>query len=356
MANTLTAYPGGLTFDEVGALVQDYYMPPIRDQYFLGNVLYWELRRRGRVKKYAGGRAIVQPLSFSPEGKGGQWWSGVDKLNTQVVSPITSAVYFRKNFSLPVVLTRDEEDSVNGPTALTSLLSAKMEIARPSAVEAVQKSLYSDGTDPKMLTGLEYALKSGSSGTQTAPSMTYGGISASTSNNTWWNAQYDNAANGTYATGSGGTFASDGPGFGPIGKMYSRIARLSGKRPNLLLSNWGLYSDYEFALNNQVRYTQPQQRNDLAEAGFLNLMYKKAAWVVDEMAPHDSSNKEILYYLFTDAMWLVIHQDRDMSWDNWREPTDQKVRVGYIDWSGELVITERRAFGKISNVDATLTT
>ena len=84
-------------------------------------------------------------------------------------------------------------------------------------------------------------------------------------------------------------------------------------------------------------------------------MYKKAAWVVDDYAPHDASNKEHLYFAFTDAMWLIIHQDRDMSWDNWREPTDQKIRVGYIDWSGEICITERRAFGVIADVDATLT-
>lgn len=345
-----TAYPGGLNFGEVESLVQDYFMPGVRDQYFRSNALYWELRRRGRVKHYAGGRAIVQPLSFSPEGKGGQWWSGVDKLNTVVVSPITASVYFRKNFSLPVVLTRDEEDSVNGATAVMSLLEAKMEIARPSAVEAVNIGLYSDGSDPKMVGGLQYAIKD-YTGT-TPPTMTYGGISASSTSNTWWNHQGDSTS---YKTGAGQTFAQGGPNFGPIGKLYARIARLSGKRPNLLLSNWGLFTDYEGALNSQVRYTQPQQRNDLAEAGFINLMFKKAAWVVDELAPHDANNIEKLYYLFTDALWLVIHADRDMSWDNWRQPTDQKVRVGYIDWSGEVVITERRAFGVISNVDATLT-
>lgn len=349
-----------INFGQVESIVQDYYMPSIRDQYFLSNALYYRLASRKRI--YSGGRSIVQPLSFAPEGGGGQWWSGVDKMDTRVRNVITSAQFFRKNFSLPVVLTRDEEDSVGGPTALMELVTAKLEIARPSAIDAIGVALFNDGADPKQIGGLQFALRNFTSGTIT--SHLYGGITNSPTNNAWWNHQVDGTG---YIGGpvsqsvpGAGSFAQVA-GYGPLGKMWSKIGRASGKRPTMILSNWGAYNDYHSALTVLERFTRPQQNTKLAEAGFENVMYKTAAWVIDERAPHgqtstsaaaDSTHAfENVYFVHEPACNLVIHSKRNMSWDNWREPIDQRVRVAYIDWSGEFVLSERRCNGVIQDVN-----
>ena len=335
-----------IDFGTVETLVQDYYMEPIRNQWVLSNALWYRLAKR--MKIYAGGRSIVQGLTFVPEGGGGQWWSGVDKMQTAVRTTATAAVYYRKNYSVDITLSRDEEDSVNGPDKLRSILDVKMENAKPTAIDAVGTALYNDGTDPKQVGGLLLAVKA-----VPGTSHTYGGITTSSTNNTWWQNQADVTA---YSTGPSGTGTFAGvQGFGPISKMWSKIGRASGKRPTMIVSNWGAYTDYHNALTVNERYTRPQQDSDLAKAGFENVMYKSAAWVVDERAPHDASNVEAVWFLNEPGMVLCVHTKRNMSFDGWKEPTDQRVRIAYIDWSGELLLTERRSHGIISAVTTTAT-
>ena len=341
-----------IDFGQVESIVQDYYMPTIRDQQFFANAVYHRFQKR--KKTYTGGRSIIVPLSFSPEGGGGQWWAGMDKMDTRARNPITAAQFYRKNYSLPITLMRDEEDAVSGPTALMELVTAKMDIARPTSIDAIGTALFNDGTDPKVIGGLEYALKKSIS-TTAPPTMTYGGISSSNTANTWWNHQVNCNA---YVTGESFATLATGlvnPGFGPIGKMWSAIGRASGKRPTMILSNWGAYTDFHNALIVNERYPHPQQDNDLATAGFETVKFKNAVWVVDERAPHTSGNVESVYFLHEPAMNLIIHSKRNMSFDGWKEPTDQKVRIAYIDWAGEFILSERRCHGMLSNVNTAAT-
>lgn len=336
-----TAYR--IDFGQVESIVQDYYMPSIANQWALGNALY--MRLKPRIKTYSGGRAIIAPLTFSQEGGGGQWWSGDDKQDTRVRNPYSSGIFYRKNFALPIVLTQDEEDSVGGNTQLMSLLTLKMENARPSVVDAVNQALFNDGTDPRQLGGLQHAIKD-----NPASSHTYGQITTSSTVNTWWQNQFDATA---YTTGSGGSFMLARGG--PVSKMWSKIGRASGKRPTMILSNWGSYTDFHDTLVTQERYQRPQQNSDLAKAGFENIMYKNAAWVVDERAPHDSGNVEKIYFVHEPSVRFVVHVKRNMNFVGWREPTDQFIRVAYIQFSAELCLTERRSMGVITNVDTDAT-
>jgi len=327
-----------INWDQVTALVQDYFMKGITDQIFLSNAFYY--RAKNRVRTYSGGRSIVERLSFAVEGGGGQWWSGVDKFDTRIRNPITAAQYFRRNYSLPIPIDRDEEDSVGGDTALMNLVEAKMTIARNTAVDAVGTALFSDGTDPKKLTGLQYALN------PTVTGQTFGGI-ARGATNTWWNHQVDTTA---YTTGAAGTFCGDN--FNALSRMFGSIRLASGKAPTLILSNVGSWNDAHYNIVKNERYQRPQQQSDLAKEGYENFMFRSAAWVVDERAPR-AAKIEKVYLLYEPAMNLVIHSKRNMSFDPWREPTDQKVRVAYLDWSGELVFSEMRCHGVMSAVDTT---
>ena len=347
-----------INWGQVESIVQDEFMPDIQDQVFFGNPIYYRLQKRKKI--YYGGRAIVQALSFTQEGGGGQCGGGVDKMDTRVRNPITAAVFYRKNYSLPIIITRDEEDSVGGDTALTTLVKAKMDIGRITAIDAIGQAIFNDGTDPKQIGGLQHMIR-------IAPgtSHTYGGITTSSTVNTWWQNQADNPGS-NYVTGATGNTFAGVRGFGPIGRMWARIGRAAGtkNKPTMILSNWGSYQDYHDSLagtgiggaasmaGGQIYM---QQDADLARAGFENVMYKTAPWVVDERAPHDANNLEQVFMVNEPSINLVIHGKRNMSFDGWKEPTDQRVRISYIDWSGEMVCSQRRCMGVINKVDTTLT-
>lgn len=346
---------------QVESIVQDYYLPTVRDQYFFSNALYYNLKQKGRVKEYNGGRAIFQPLSFAPEGGGGQWWSGVDKMDTRVRNPLTGATFYRKNYSVPLVITRDEEDSVGTDGhKIIDLVDAKMNIAKPTAVDAVGTELFNDGTDARKIGGLMLVTGGLATVAGVNTSGTYGGIAWSSSSNSWWAPQQYATLS---TTGAASTFAGK-RGFGPIGLMWSRIRRLSGKSPTMFISNTGAYQDYHDSLagpggagsavlSGGQRYIGSDA--SLAKAGFDNVMYKTAAWVCDERAPHTATGLECVFMLNEDTLNLVVHSARNMSMDQWYTPYDQRVKLTYIDWSGELVCSERRANGIITNIDAALT-
>lgn len=318
-------------------------MPRVRDNYFLKNPVFYRLKPR--VKHYAGGRAIVVPLNFDKEGGGGQWWSGADKMDIRIRNTINAAVYYRKNYSVACVVDRDEEDSVRGDTAIASLMDQKMNTCERTAVDAVGTSCFNSGTDPKALTGLDYALTPYTGGAPgTMPSQTFGGIARGASSaNTWWNHQGDNTAY---------TDTDMAAQFKPIGLMWTKIMIASEKAPTLILSNHGSIQSFHNQLVKNERYLRPQSNSDLAKAGFENVMYKSAPWVGDARAPRTSGKVEKIYLLHEPAIHLYVHELRDMSFDPFQKSIDQRIRVGYVDWSGELCFDEMRCHGVISNFDA----
>ena len=138
---------------------------------------------------------------------------------------------------------------------------------------------------------------------------------------------------------------------GPVGTMFAKCGFRSGKTPTLIVSNWGAWTDYHNSIAKNERYDRPQQQTDMAKAGFTNLMYRNAAWVVDERAPHSATNIEKVYLIDERAVSLYTHPARKFAWKGWREAYDQDARVGYIFHRTELCFNERRSSGCISNVD-----
>ncbi len=344
-------------WNQVNSLVQDYVVKAIQDQFFKSNAFYY--RARNRLKIYTGGRAIVQPLSWKAEGGGGGWFSGTDRLDTTIRDPIQAGVWTAKNAYVPIAIDWDEEKAVAGPTMVKPLIEAKGEIAKNTIIDLIGTDLFNLGTNPKAITGLQYALVDFTGAAPgVCPANTYGGIArqgrydgsgGGTQTNTFWIHQGDDT---TYLDTGGSNFDPLGAGkvMGVIGKVWAGIRFASAKSPTMMLSNVGTFTCYHNALSLNDRYMRPQQNSDLAKAGYDNLMYKRAVWVVDERAPRDSSKVEHLYFLNEDTVRLFVHADANMAYEPFRKPYDQMARVAYILWRGELVIIEPRANGVISSI------
>jgi hypothetical protein len=334
-------------WNQVNVMVQDYIIPTIHDQIFLSNAMF--MRMKGRTKHFTGGRRIVVPLGWRTQG-GLKWFAGADVFAPTIRDPFQAAEFTPKNANVDLTIDWDEEMTASGPNKVKDLMEAKGEWARSTFMDGMGNNIYNTGADPKAIAGLGYALKSGSSGF-IPPTMTYGGISRSSTVNTWWNHNVDHTG---YVTGASSTFVGDGSGgitFGPVNKMFAAIKLKSGKMPTMILSNVGAWTDVHFHLVKNERYQRPQQQSDLFKAGFDNFMFRSATWVQDEKAPRTAGKVETVYFIHEPAVRLYVDSRADMAFEPFRKPHNQMVRTAYILWRGELIVSEPRSCGVMSNVD-----
>lgn len=334
-------------WNQANVMVQDFIIPTIHDQIFLSNAAF--MRMKGRQKSFVGGRRIVVPLGWRTQG-GIKWFAGTDVFSPTVRDPFQAAEFTPKNANVDLTIDWDEEHTVSGPEQVMDLMEAKGEWARSTFFDGMGTDIYNDGTDPKALAGLQYALKEGAVGTTDPPTMTYGGISRSATLNTWWNHNSDNPTT-AYVTGASSTFA--GNNFLTINKMLATIKLRSGKSPTMILSNVGAWSDVHANLVKNERYQRPQQNTDLAKAGFENFMFRTAVFVQDEKAPRDTSaNKfEKVYYIHEPSVRLWVDSRANFAFEPFRKSHNQMVRTAYILWRGEFIVSEPRANGVQPRVD-----
>jgi hypothetical protein len=338
-------------WNQANVMVQDYIIPTIQDQIFLSNAAF--MRMKGRTKEFTGGRRIVVPLGWRTQG-GIKWFAGADVFAPTIRDPFQAAEFTPKNANVDITIDWDEERTVQGKTQVMDLMEAKGEWARSTFFDGMGSDIYNDGTDPKALGGLQFALKdfTGTTASPVPPTMTYGGIPRSSTVNLWWNHVGDP---GTYTTGAAGTFTggtSTGPSFDALNRMFARIKLGSGKSPTLILSNVGSWSDVHFSLVKNERYQRPQQNSDLFKAGFENFMFRSAAWVQDEKAPRttDANKDEHVYVLYEPSIRLWVDSGANFAYEPFRKPHNQMTRTAYILWRGELIVSEPRANGVIQVV------
>ena len=338
-----------INWDMVSASARNKHVPKVKDNFFLSNALL--TRWKGRQKEWQGGPVLVVPLGFAPEGGGGSWYSGSDKFDTTIRNPIKAANYFAKNAQVTLAIDGDEELAVNGPQAVLNLVEQKMRIAENTMVDLVGTNLYNLGTNAKAIGGLQLALPNDIVATsQTYGGITCGGAAPSADTNGWWQPNSDSTG---YTTGAAGTFITTVAGAGPIPTAWAKCGLRSGKTPSVMVSNWGAWTDFHNSIAINERYDRPQQNSDLARAGFTNLMYRNAAWVVDERAPRGAAATyfETLYGIDEKAVSLYTHPSRDFHFDGWRKMIDQDARVAYIFHRTELCFDERRSSFSISEID-----
>lgn len=343
-------------WNSVNTLVQDRIAKAIRDQIFLSNATWHYLAKNKQTE--TGGRRWVQPLSWKLIGGGGGWFAGPMKLPTQITDPLQAAEFTPKNSYVPLWVSWDDEMAVSGPEKIAELVQTFTELARNTAVELHGTNVWNSGTDMMAMTGLQYIFPDWAS-TTTTNLQTYGTIprqitgassTGLTGTNVWWSHMGDPTA---YTTGPLGSFQQDS--FASLGRSFAKVFRASGKTPNLLVSNVGIWTDYHNALVKNERMVRPQQSSELGKLGFESVMYRNAAWVKDEKAPSNFSTKVEKLYGFTTESLVLKHDPRAfMSWTGWRTPADQMARGGYFLTRGEIWCKEPRLNFVMSNVDTTL--
>lgn len=234
------------------------YMPAVIDNVFRSIPLTIRLIERENIK-YEGGSEIRQPFIFDKMPAG--WYSGQDTLDVTQKQTQT-AMRFDWKFAYSAVNIPMSELLLNGgQSAVTSLVTSKMQTAEITLREQIASSLFSDGTGfgGKEIIGLRQGVHDSGS---------YGGIARSST---------EGAKLVSYVDATGGAVS-----LAQMQKAYGK-ATYAPESPDLIITTQRQF-DAVWAL---VQANQRFIRADgmLGEVGFPGIVFNNATIVVDQSCP-----------------------------------------------------------------------
>lgn len=309
----------------VTTTLQNYHQT-IYDNVTNNNALLARLKASGNVRVITGGRTIVTPLAYAEEDF--KWYSGVDPLPRTLKETISEAEYSPALAAASITLSGEDLTKNRGREAILNLLEGKIANAERTLENNIGRGLYSDGTLPKQIVGLD-ALVS-----ETPATGIVGGINAAT----WafWQNQIDTMNL---------TAPADVPARfevirSKMNRMWLKLTRGRDK-VDLILADDLSYDAYEAGLQDNQRYTS----SAMGGLGFTSLKYKTADFVYDSTA---SGMPAGLFMLNTDYMKFEIYRGRNFQPLNLPDSTpDMDAITRHIAFMGALTLANRALQGRI---------
>lgn len=297
----------------------------IKDNVSKNNALLRRIMGKKQTRKEDGGLTIAAPLDYANNGTY-QRYSGYDVLNVGASDVISAAEYQWRQIAINVVASGLELRTNSGDSRIINLVKARMKNAIRTFKNNFSADLYSDGTLPNQINGIQALISDTGTGT-------VGGIDSSA----WafWRNQVQSAA----APIQGG---------GPITPSATTIESLmlplwlaqsrGDDQPDLAVADNNYFTFYEQSQVSLKRYTS----SDSASGGFVSLKYKKADVIFDGGSGIPVNR---MYFINTDYIELVVHQDADLAIMDEMKPYNQDAAVVPILWMGNLVCSNRSLQG-----------
>lgn len=302
----------------------------IKDNVSKNNALYRRIGEKGNVRKEDGGLTIVEPLDYAANGTY-QRYSGYDVLNVSASDVITAAEYQWRQIAINVVASGLELRTNSGGSRIINLVKARMKNAMRTFKNNFSADMYSDGTLPNQISGLQVMVSDTGIGT-------VGGIDASL----WpfWRNQVQSAAapiqGGAAIVPSATTIES-----GLMQPLW--LAQVRGDdKPDLIVADNNYFSFYENSQVSIKRYTREGSAAGKANGGFVELAYKNADVIFDGGSGIPANR---MYFLNTDYLQLVVHKDADLEVMEEMRPYNQDAAVVPILWMGNMVCSNRSLQG-----------
>lgn len=315
------------TFTELVSTTWRNHAKDVKDNVSKNNALYARLMKKGQYRKETGGLTIAQPLDYNSNGTY-QRYSGYDLLNIQQSDVITAAEFQWKQIALNIVASGLEMRVNNGDHAITKLAKARLKNAMRTFKNNFSADIYSDGTLPNQIGGLQALVADAGTGT-------VGGIDSATWT-FWANAVQSAAAplqGGAAITPSATTIES------LMLPLWLNQVRGDDK-PDLLVASNDYFTFYEQSQTSIKRYTS----SDEVSGGFTSLKYKNADVVFDGGSGIPAAH---MYFLNTEYIEMVVHSDADLSVQEDMKPYNQDAVVIPVLWMGNMVVSNRRLQGVI---------
>lgn len=259
----------------------------IADAVSKNNILYFELRRRNRIRTIGGGRTITTPIMVGDENANFQWYLGREALNVAGQEILTSAEFPWKQYACGVSLSGLEMLQNDGAEQIINMMKARTQHAEKTIQNQMHKSAHGDGTGSsgKEFGGLGLLIG------ETAGA-TVAGINATT--DTWW----DNQRSAIGVAPSTATI------YGDMLDLFLETCRGTDK-PNLITADNLWYSTFSQSLQAQQRFMDKK----LASAGFANLMFETVPVVAD--GGMGGFHPDGMRFMNLSTIELIMHRKRN---------------------------------------------
>ncbi len=319
------------TFTELVTTTFRKHSKQIKDNMSKNNALLARLDSKG-TRKEDGGLTIVEPLDYAANGTY-QRYSGYDVLNVGASDVLSAAEYAWRQIAINVVASGLELRANSGGSRIINLVKARMKNAIRTFKNNFSADVYSDGTLPNQIGGLQALVSDAGTGT-------VGGIDSSV----WafWRNQVQSAA--APLQGGAAIVPSGTAGIMESLMLPLWLAMVRGDdKPDLIVADNNYFSFYETGLVSLKRYTGDNPSGK-ATGGFTSLKYKTADVIFDGGSGIPLNH---MYFLNTDYLDLVAHTDADLTIMDEMKPYNQDAAVVPILWMGNMVCSNRSQQGVI---------
>lgn len=299
----------------------------IKDNVSKNNALYRRLGEKKQTRSEDGGLSIVAPLDYAANSTY-QRYSGYDVLNVGASDVISAAEYQWRQIAINVVASGMELRVNSGDSKIINLVKSRMKNAMRTFKNNFSADMYSDGTLPNQIGGLQALVSDTGTGT-------VGGIDSSVW--TFWKNIVQSAA----APLQGGGAIVPGSTTMESLMLPLWLALVRGDdQADLIVADNNYFTFYEQSQTSIKRYTS----DDTASGGFVSLKYKKADVIFDGGSGIPANH---MYFLNTDYIEMVTHKDANLTVMDEMKPYNQDAAVVPILWMGNLVCSNRSLQGLI---------
>lgn len=313
------------TFTELVTTTFRKHRKEIKDNLSNRNALLKRIMKKGNYLKEDGGLTIATPLDYNSNGTY-QRYSDWDVLNISASDVLSSAEYQWRQIAINVVASGRELRINSGDSRIINLAKARIKNAIRTFNNSFSSDLYSAGTSTNQINGLQALVADTNTNT-------VGGIDASVWT-FWQNQSYSAASNSV--TVSATTIEN-----GMMLPLWLLLDRGPDDQPDLIVMDSVYYTYYESSQVSLKRYAD----SGTVSGGFTGLKYKNADVVYDSSGSGIPASHG--YFLNTEYLKLVVHNDADMEVMDDMKPVNQDGSVTPILWMGNLTCSNRKQQGLI---------
>lgn len=308
------------------SIARTYILPEIVDNIYNSNALWFRLYKANK-KIVRGGTQIEVPLMYSRFNSGGMY-SGYDELNLTPQDTVKNGAWDWKQAYVPVVVDGLTLIKTDSPEAIADYVRLYFSQSEMEMCEILGTGTWGVGGG-NAIDGLSLAV---------ASSGTYGGLVRSA--NSWWQSQIDSSTATLTLAALNVLFGS---------------ASVGGRHPTIITSKQAQYNRY-WALNttNQRFPVEPAGADEqLAAAGFSNLLFNGVPWVVDSHVPVDvGTSRDPIFMLNEDYLWIAVSPRADFYMEDFQTAINQDAMVAKLLWAGNLVCNNTARQAKMTNINA----
>lgn len=313
------------------------------DAIFRHSAVFAWLNLAGRKEFVDGGIQIQRDVEYATNGTVAAY-EGYDAIDLTPQETDTSLLDSLKEVAGSVVISRREERQNSGAPQIINLLQSKIENLDRSFGQKLNEFMLSTSVGSKEPNSIPSLITFDGTGT-------VHGIS--TTGNSWWQNKSQASGSIDAQTLTATEFKQEFRNF------YNDCNKHDGGRVDMILTGQEVEEKWEEVLEAQVRYGDTR----MADLGFETVKMRNANIVWDEICPRIANNGSAFvahddgtadefpaFFINSDFLKLCIDSQTDLVNRPFMDSIDQTAKSALVLWMGQLICTNRRTQGVLTNI------